>query len=71
MTYEAIADIEQELARDRANLEQAIRKREQLSVNRAHCGFHTAAIGISLRFDIHRLSDNIFRNKCRLVNAKR
>jgi hypothetical protein len=71
MTHEAIAEIDEELVRDRAALEQALQKRQHLLADRTPCGFRAAAIGITLRFDIHRLTENIFRNKCRLVDAKR
>jgi hypothetical protein len=68
---ETIAAMEAELARDRADLEQAIRRKEQLPGNISHSGFRLVWIGIDLRIEIHMLSDRIFRNNGRLFNAKR
>jgi hypothetical protein len=70
MTHEAIAQIEEELAKDRAVLEQAIQRRESLSAARTHSDFRVAAIGISLRFDIQRLTRNISKKRYRLVNGR-
>jgi len=71
MTYpESIAEIEAEISRDRVELEQAIRQKEQLSGNIPRFGFRAVSIGIDLRFNIHRLSDRLSRNKRLLVSAK-
>jgi hypothetical protein len=68
---EAIAKIEAELARDCARLEQVQQERAQLLKNIPHLRLGAVAIGISLRVDIHGLSDRIFRNRCRLANVSR
>jgi len=66
-----IAAMAAELARDRANLEQALRQKENLSENVPQFGFRIVPIGINLRAEIHMLSDRIFRNNGRLFNEKR
>jgi hypothetical protein len=71
MTFEAIREIEMELARDQADLEQAIQKRKKLSADSTPGGYHAVAIGISLRSEIQSLSNRLFKGRFRLMNARR
>jgi hypothetical protein len=71
MTYERIVEVEADLARDRSELEHALKMREDLLADGTRCGFRNAAIGISLRFDIQGLTQRIAKNRYRLINAKK
>ena len=71
MTFEAIREIEMELARDQADLEQAIQKRKKLSADSTPGGYRAVAIGISLRSEIQSLSNRLFKGRFRLTNARR